>query len=138
MIDGGSGNDSIFGGDGNDRLIGNAGLDTLDGGLGQDTFVLSRTSSSRDTIQNFVSADDTIEISRSQFGGGLSAGALSALQFVTNATGVAGDSNDRFIFNTSNNTLYFDVDGTGRSAAVAIAVFAGTAPGLTAADFLIV
>ena len=138
VIDGGSGNDTIFGGDGNDRLIGNSGLDTLDGGLGQDTFVLSRTTSSRDTIQNFVSADDTLEISRSQFGGGLAAGTLSASQFVTNATGLAGDSNDRFIFNTANSTLYFDSDGTGTSAAVAVAVFTGTAPGLTAADFLIV
>lgn len=138
VIDGGSGNDSIFGGEGNDRLIGNTGFDTLDGGLGQDTFVLSRTSSSRDTIQNYVSVDDTIEISRSQFGGGLSAGVLSASQFVTNTTGAAGDSNDRFIFNTANSTLYYDSDGTGRNSAVAIAVFAGTAPGLTAADFLIV
>ncbi|MBL8907416.1 MAG: M10 family metallopeptidase C-terminal domain-containing protein [Rhizobiales bacterium] len=138
IINGGGGNDTIFAGDGNDRLIGGAGYDTLDGGLGQDTFVLSRTATSRDTIQNFVAADDTLEISRSEFGGGLTAGVLSASQFVTNATGLAGDSNDRFIFNTANNTLYYDVDGTGKTAAVAIAVFTGTAPGLTAADFLIV
>ena len=136
-IDGGAGNDSIFGGDGNDRLIGNAGNDTLNGGLGQDTFVLSRIASSRDTIQNFVSVDDTIEITRSEFGTSLSLGALSASAFVTNATGAAGDSNDRFIFNTANNTLYFDSDGTGRQSAVAIAVFS-TAPALTASDFLIV
>ena len=137
-IDGGSGNDSLFGGAGNDRMIGNSGNDILDGGLGLDTFVLSRTASSRDTIQNFVSIDDTLEISRSTFGGGLSAGTLSASQFVTNATGVAGDSSDRFIFNSATSTLYFDSDGTGSSAAVAIAVFSGTPPGLTAADFLIV
>lgn len=137
-IDGGAGNDSIFGAEGNDRLIGNAGTDTLDGGLGQDTFVLSRTASSRDTIQNFVSADDILEISRSDFGSSVSLGALSASAFVTNATGAAGDSNDRFIFNTANNTLYFDSDGTGRTSSVAIAVFTGTAPGLTASDFLIV
>lgn len=137
-IDGGAGNDTILGGDSNDRLIGNTGYDTLDGGLGQDTFVLSRTSSSRDTIQNFVSADDTLEISRSAFGTSVSLGTLSASAFVTNTTGAAGDSNDRFIFNTANNTLYFDSDGTGRTAAVAVAVFTGSAPGLTASDFLIV
>jgi serralysin len=137
-IDGGSGADTILGGAGNDRLIGGAGYDVLDGGLGLDSFVLSRTASSRDTIQNFVTADDTLEISRSEFGTGLAAGTLSGAAFVTNTTGLAGDSNDRFIFNSATKTLFFDSDGTGITGAVAIATFTGLTGSLTSADILIV
>ena len=73
--DGGSGSDSISGGAGNDSLVGNAGDDTLVGGTGADTLsggsgsdlfrittVASSSGSTIDTITDFVSADDQIEV----------------------------------------------------------------------------
>ena len=63
-------------------------------------------------------------------------GSLSASQFVlrTTNTNAAIDGNDRFIFNTVTNTLWFDVDGTGSQAAVLLATLQSTAPDLTAGD----
>jgi hypothetical protein len=88
-------------------------------------------------VRDFVSGEDKIEIDASDFGGGLVAGVLATGRFVSNATGLAGDADDRFIFNTANNYLYYDADGSGSGARAAIAQFT-TAPTLTAADFLIV
>lgn len=67
ILIGGMGNDSLNGGDGNDRLQGDAGADNLTGGAGADTFVFaavtdSRTSSGRDTITDFVSRLDKIDL----------------------------------------------------------------------------
>ena len=62
-------------------------------------------------MRNFVHADDTLEVSAALFGGGLVAGALAPSQFVSNGSGLAGDANDRFIFNTSTGQLFFDDNG---------------------------
>lgn len=61
---GGAGNDILTGGDGDDILVGGLGQDTLIGGSGRDTFVFAETSSDdRDTIENFVVGEDTIDLS---------------------------------------------------------------------------
>ena len=142
---GASGNDTLMGHDGadtltgnagNDRLIGGAGIDTLFGNAGADTFVLQNLAADRDGIRDFA-AGDRIEVSAALFGGGLVAGSLAATQFAANGTGVAGDGDDRFIYNTSNGALYFDSDGNGATARVQIASLTGI-PVLTAGDFTIV
>jgi serralysin len=61
------GNDTLVGGLGNDRLEGDAGADTLTGGLGGDTFQFlatgdSNSASGRDTITDFVSLLDKIDL----------------------------------------------------------------------------
>jgi len=101
------------------------------------TFVLSPVQADRDTIQDFVSANDQFEISAALFGGGLVAGALPASQFVINATGLAGDANDRFIYNNTNGELFFDSNGTGAGGSSLIATLVGI-PGLASSDFTIV
>jgi serralysin len=137
-ISGGSGADYLFGLAGDDRLIGGAGLDYLYGGDGWDVFVLQNLNANRDSIYDFVSGSDRLEISRGVFGNFDSSGAVAASAwFVANATGVAADANDRFLYNTTNGTLYFDADGSGSGLRVQIATISG-GPTLAAADFSIV
>ena len=130
-----AGADTLTANAGNDRLMGGAGIDTLFGNAGDDIFVLQNLAADRDSIRDFA-AGDRIEVSASLFGGGLVAGALAADQFASNMTGVAGDSDDRFIYNTTNGALYFDIDGDGAAARVQIATLTGM-PGLTGAEFTI-
>ncbi|WP_299774128.1 hypothetical protein [uncultured Pseudoteredinibacter sp.] len=68
-IDGGNWDDSISGGDGDDLIRGGRGLDVMDGGAGNDTFVFSQADNSsssvtnQDTIYNFNTAEDVINLS---------------------------------------------------------------------------
>jgi Ca2+-binding RTX toxin-like protein len=138
---GGAGNNSLVGSAGNDRLIGGEGVDALFGGTGNDTFVLQPLQANWDNIRDFFAADDQIEISAADFGGGLTAGNLTGLQFISNADGLAssgGDSTTRFIYNTTNNRLYYDVDGTGAAAGQYIAVFTNPVGAPTINDFDVV
>jgi Ca2+-binding RTX toxin-like protein len=61
-IRGGAGADFLSGLGGNDTLIGDSGIDRLTGGAGSDTFVFTDTDQSRDTITDFVSGTDKIDL----------------------------------------------------------------------------
>ncbi len=138
ILNGFSGDDIINGGVGSDRLAGGSGADTLTGGGGLDVLVLSKQASSADTITGFVSGKDSLEISAAEFGAGLQAGALAGARFRTDATGQAGDLNDRFIFNTATGELIFDGNGSAAGGARVIADFSGSSTSIAAADFDIV
>jgi Ca2+-binding RTX toxin-like protein len=128
---------TIQGGAGNDRFVGGLGNDTLTGSGGADTFVLRNTFVDRDFITDFTSGSDKIEISASLFGGGLSAGGLTAAQFLSGAGAVAATTAaQRFIYNSSTGNLYFDADGNGAGASVIIANLSNVGA-LTASDFII-
>jgi serralysin len=128
---------TIQGGGGNDRFVGGLGNDTLTGSGGADTFVLRNTFEDRDFITDFTSGSDKIEISASLFGGGLSAGGLTAAQFLSGAGAVAATTSaQRFIYNSSTGNLYFDADGNGAGASVIIANLSNVGA-LTASDFII-
>jgi Ca2+-binding RTX toxin-like protein len=67
-LTGDSGNDTLTGGSGNDRLIGGAGADSLRSGVGLNVFVFNSVTDSlafgsRDTIEDFVSFFDDIDVS---------------------------------------------------------------------------
>ncbi len=138
-LNGGAGADFIYGNGGNDRLIGGAGVDVLFGGTGKDVFVLQQLAANFDSIRDFAIADDQLEVSRSLFFNFDNNGAVApANWFVSNTTGLAADTDDRFIFNKSDGNLYFDRDGSdGAYGGVRIATFPGV-PLLTAADFNVV
>ncbi|WP_426955242.1 family 16 glycosylhydrolase [Muricoccus radiodurans] len=136
-LSGGAGGDVLVGAAGADTLNGGAGIDILIGGEGRDVFVLGKLASSQDTISDFVSGTDLLQVSASAFGGGLTAGALSAARFRTNATGLASDAGDRFIYSTATGALFFDADGSGAGASVHIGTLTGH-PALAASDFTIV
>jgi Ca2+-binding RTX toxin-like protein len=125
---------TIIGNGAANLLNGGLGNDTLTGGAGVDTFILSKTSA--DTITDF--AGDRIQISAAAFGGGLVAGtALTTNKLLVGAGSLATNANQRFIFNTSDKSLYFDVDGLNGAAAVKIGVLNGLA-NLTTANFSLV
>ncbi len=139
---GGGGNDRIIGngsnnilegGTGNDSLEGNAGNDELTGGAGQDRFIFSSINDGSDTITDFSTSDDMLQIDAVGFGGGLQAGTLASSQFVQGAT--AQDANDRFLYNQGQ--LLFDADGVGGSAAIQVATFTNV-PTLSASDIQVV
>ena len=141
LIDAGKGADFVLGGGGNDRLVGGLGNDSLTGGDGADLFVFNtapNTSSNKDTLLDFQSGVDHIELSLSIFKAlGTSVGDLGEAQFWAAAGAVKGhDVDDRVIYNTSTGSLYYDADGSGRGAAVEIALL-GTAthPTITLGDF---
>lgn len=150
----GNGNTQTFiGTTQDDRFIGNGGNDTLTGGAGSDTFVFGKvwtevvTGASNtvqtyvntafdltgvDTITDFTSGVDTIELHTDQFA---SLVGFSASNLVI-GTGPL-DADDYLVFNTSNNTLQYFADGNGGSAAFDIAILTGVST-ITAADIHVV
>jgi len=63
---------------------------------------------------------DKIELSHAIFSQ-LSIGNLNQANFVAYANGVAVDSNDYILYNTTTHTLLYDADGNGAGASVAFA-----------------
>ncbi|MGY1488006.1 calcium-binding protein [Methylobacillus pratensis] len=151
----GNGNTQTFiGTQQNDRFISNGGKDTLTGEDGSDIFAFGKiwtqtvtgdddeiqeyenvgvdlTNDDTDTITDFVSGVDKIELNTDQFASlvGFNAGNL-----------VIGsgplDADDYLVFNTSTNTLQYYADGNGGSAALDIAILTGVTS-ITAADILV-
>ncbi len=125
LLMGNGGDDWLDGAGGSDSLRGGFGQDTLTGGWGNDTFAYDKLEDFGDIILDFSSStsgnDDRFAFVASAIGGGLSAGALAPQAFRSYAGNAGLDSNDRFIFNTTDQTLWFDVDGNGSKAPVLIA-----------------
>jgi Ca2+-binding RTX toxin-like protein len=151
---GGTGQDNdIRGFGGNDRLQAEAGLDVLRGGLGTDTlsgganddrFVFDALNERGDVITDFsmgLGNDDSIYVNDTGFGG-LGTGAvlvsLGAARFKSGGNNQAGDANDRFIFRTSDTTLWFDRDGTGSAFQSVLIADLQSGAVLTAGDIYII
>ena len=143
-IEGGNGTDTLWGLGGQDTLVGGAGIDTLTGGLGvADRFVLSNITANHDVITDFEAGIDRLTITASLFGGGLSAGGVGVFRFLANrflanttGTSIGGTTNTRFIYDTDDGFLYYDIDGTGIQSAQLVAKLTGN-PVIGAGDFLI-
>ena len=121
--------DTISGNGGNNFLEGQGGADTLTGGAGADRFVYAATTDGADHITDFSGHDgqgDLLAFDHRAFGNGLAVGGadtgtLDPSHFVANATG-ATSVTEVFWYNTTDHTLYYDADGSGTGAAVAITV----------------
>lgn len=112
--------DLLVGGAGNDRLNGLFGHDVLVGGAGRDTFVFDRnasTSGNSDLICDFVSGQDTLELSSLKLKS-LAAGFSSDNLFFGEK---AHDANDFIVYNRSTGELFYDRDGSGSRSAQLIA-----------------
>ena len=83
-LQGGLGNDTIVGGIGDDTITGGAGNDTLTGGVGADDFVFSATNG-RDTITDFVSGTDDLDVQT----GNLLAGLVEVAPITSAQTAIA-------------------------------------------------
>ncbi len=121
LFTGNGGADKLSGGDGADTLEGGVSKDTLTGGDGADVFRFVTLTGGGDFVTDFNSGTDFIHLEGSVFGFGTASGAVSANDFVVAADNLALDSSDRFIFRSTDSTLWYDKDGSGRKAAVMIA-----------------
>ncbi len=156
-LDGGLGNDNLFGfggndlligGEGNDRLDGGEGADTLRGGLGRDiliggagadTFVLDFFigTPQPDTINDFVSGEDKIALSKSAFTA-FAANPLGTLAPSSFFTGTKAQTADQhIIYNAATGVLFYDVDGVGGIAQIQVAILAAH-PLLVASDLSLI
>lgn len=132
-IDGNNGNDVIYGGDGNDLLSGGDGGDVLYGGAGDDRFVVDDTNPDNGTpfFADFETGDVIVLESDAFLQISILGGLLDA-EFTLGT--VAGDGDDRIIYDQDTGNIFYDEDGTGSAEQVLIArVEAGTE--LTAASF---
>lgn len=130
-LQGNIGNDNLNGGDGDDLLSGGTGADTLTGGAGADYFELRGPAAGADRITDFSLADDLVRIHRPSFG---LTGAPAGNWFLASTTNRATEAANRFILRTSDDTLWWDADGTGSRAPVLLATFANGAE-VTAGNF---
>ncbi len=121
-LNGNGGKDRLSGFAGDDWLNGGDGKDTLQGGAGDDTFILAGRVGGADVITDFRNAAGNNDVFYISSGfGGIDPGPLAAGQFVARADRNAQDADDRFIFRTTDTTLWFDGDGNGAGAAIMIA-----------------
>ncbi|WP_158589869.1 beta strand repeat-containing protein [Gemmobacter lutimaris] len=116
VIYGIEGNDTISGGGGVDRLIGGLGQDTLTGGAGADVFFFTRVADSdlisgRDTITDFVSGTDKLNLAQIDANTGLAGDQAFTFLGTGAFTNVAGQL--RLAVSGANSFLLGDTDGNG-------------------------
>ncbi len=127
---GDAGDDNLKGGGGGDKLFGGPGIDTLSGGSGRDSFVFRSPGDGMDSITDFASGNDRLEISATGFGGGLAAKSAATLVTLADIHGyVDGGSKGIFLFDNSGTdlgTIYWDANGGSSADAIAFARISGS------------
>ncbi|WP_170151408.1 cadherin domain-containing protein [Microvirga subterranea] len=143
VLRGTSGANVLTGQAGHDTLYGGAGKDVLTGGAGQDVFVFDTRPNSRtnvDTITDFSAADDSIYLDNKylkKLGSGSASKPAKLKAAFFKVADKAKDANDYLVYNKKTGVLYYDEDGSGAKAAVAIAKLANKAS-LTKNDFFVI
>ncbi|TLU81829.1 MAG: hypothetical protein FDX21_09650 [Chlorobium sp.] len=130
---------SITGNTGNDLLNGKEGNDRLTGGSGSDIFrfdTLLNASTNVDTLVDFTSNLDKIQLENSIFKKLIATGALLPANLVSSSDGKALDANDYILFNSTTHALSYDADGSGSGAAIQFATLIGVTS-VTASDFVV-
>lgn len=111
---------TLNGGIGNDTLIGGAGTDVLVGGSGNDVFRFDFLSEKGDSISDFVSGTDKIQINTTSFGGyltddfGYSAKILNSSDLIILPNGTTSyikPYDEVFVYRQDTGKMYFDQDG---------------------------
>jgi Ca2+-binding RTX toxin-like protein len=119
-----AGADVLDGRAGADRLVGGRGADRLTGGDGDDQFFYNALAESGDTVADFTSnaagGDDSFRFRGTAFGG-LADGQILASQFEANATGTATLATTRFVYDTNDEALFFDANGSAAGGTTLIA-----------------
>ncbi|RDI62289.1 M10 family metallopeptidase C-terminal domain-containing protein [Microvirga subterranea] len=143
VLRGTSGANTLTGQAGHDTLYGGAGKDVLTGGSGQDVFVFDTRPNKRtnlDTITDFNATDDTIWLDNKylkKLGSGSASKPAKLKAAFFKVADKAKDGNDYLVYNKKTGVLYYDEDGSGAKAAVAIAKLANKAS-LTKNDFFVI
>ncbi len=123
-----------------DTFYGDSGANAVTGGAGSDTFAFNSFSGAVDTIADFASGTDFLQVSASGFGGGLTAGGSVTVVLAASAAAATSGGNGYFIlYNSGANigTLYWDPTGGSGTDATAFAVL-NDVTSLTASDFHVV
>ena len=130
-----AGADTLIGGGASDRLYGGPGHDVLTGGAGNDGFWFDAAlgATNVDSLTDFSSADDAIQLSRAVFTAIAASGPLAATAF--QAGPAALDPTDRILYDGATGRIFYDSDGSGATAAI---LFATLVPGtaVTNLDFI--
>jgi len=105
-----SGNSILYGGEGNDSLRGNDISFDAPSGTATATFGFNSYNEGIDSIDDFNTTNQLIQVSAAGFGGGLSSGSLKATQFTIGTS--ATTNTQRFIYNSATGGLFFDQDGS--------------------------
>jgi Ca2+-binding RTX toxin-like protein len=135
-LTGNAGADVLYGLAGNDTLQGGLGADRLNGGEGADRFVYASRSEGGDLVYGFDATDYFVFTSAAIWH--LPAGTLKQSNFVARKfDNHALDADDYFIFRQSDDTLWFDPDGSKAAAPVKMADLT-TNFDLKATDILII
>ncbi|KQT06751.1 calcium-binding protein, partial [Rhizobium sp. Leaf386] len=116
-------NNVIRGGGGDDLIKGYTGNDTLEGGAGADAFIFNTAlneTTNVDTILDFSSADDTIQLDDAFFSAITGTGTMLSGYF-KNLDVAAIDANDRILYEKSTGDLFYDADGSGSGARIKFA-----------------
>jgi Ca2+-binding RTX toxin-like protein len=109
--------ENIKGGSGDDKIAGNTQNNILSGGAGRDTFVFGNTRTRLltglgvDTITDFTTADDKIQLSKSTFSILNTTTGLTADKFSTVTSDVdAANSLGAIVYNSSNGKLFYNAN----------------------------
>lgn len=143
---GGQGGDLLAGNQAGNRLEGSAGDDTLVGGAGDDTLVggdgadrfafdMKPGAANIDAIEDFLGGTDKIILSAKVFTRFKTDRDLSD-NFVAGSGIKAADKNDYLLFDAGTGTLFYDADGSGKKAGLAICKLVGVTD-LAASDLSI-
>jgi len=136
-----AGDDELNGEAGADTLVGGAGFDTLTGGSGADAFAFGFATEGIDTVRDFVSGTDLLQISAGGFGNGLLADSAVTLATAADyATASTSGTNGAFIFDNAGadaGTVFWDANGGSGADAVALVKLLGVTS-LLASDFHVV
>ncbi len=132
------GDDVVFGLAGNDILKGGLGKDTLIGDIGADAFVFNTApnkSTNVDSITDFSVTDDTIWLDNAVLKAVGKNGKLVKDAFVVGKKAL--DAEDRIVYDKASGALSYDADGSGKIAAIKLAVLQNKAK-LAYTDFLVI
>lgn len=107
-----------------DKMIGNSVANQLTGGLGRDSFVFASKLSdfNVDTITDFNVTDDSLVLDRAIFKALNTGNFLTAQELFVSANATEAENTEqRVIFNTTAQSLYYDADGAGGDSAILFA-----------------
>lgn len=111
---GGSGSDTLIGNTANNKLTGGGGADKLRGGGGANTFIYNHardsTPQAPDTIMDFTSGTDTIDVSAA-----LKSANTPALTFVATFSGKAGETLLTYNEKSGKGSVSIDLTGDGKA-----------------------
>jgi ELWxxDGT repeat protein len=145
VLSGGGGNDTLNGAAGADTLIGGGGRDKATGGAGDDSFWFTSpgTLSSPNVMEitDFAHGADRLVFEDAGFNLGVDEGRGTAVVqlmnpalFSTHTDGTFATAGNRFAYNSSTGSLFYDADGSGNKSSAELIAKLDHQPTLTASD----